>query len=301
MAKPTGTAGLATAGVATAQPAAIRPPDRGRWRAITTPEGLDLRLRLAEASERATAFFIDIAIMAGILIAMTLLVALAVAGVGQVSLIIWLLGFFVLRNFYFALFEIRPNGATWGKRAIGIRVAARDGGRLTADAVLARNLMREIEIFLPLSFLLSQSDTVSAWEGVAGLGWTGIFALFPLFNRDRLRVGDMLAGTWVVHAPRRRLLRDLASKTAQDDRFPFTQNHTDAYGVKELHVLEDVLRLQEPKTLAAVASRIRRRIGWTAPPGEPDAAFLAAYYAALRRRLETRLLFGHRRVDKFDR
>ena len=32
-----------------------------------------------------------------------------------------------------------------------------------------------------------------------------------------------------------------------------------------------------------------------------DAAFLTAYYTALRERLEKRLLFGHRRKDKFDR
>jgi len=34
---------------------------------------------------------------------------------------------------------------------------------------------------------------------------------------------------------------------------------------------------------------------------ETDLAFLSAYYAALRGRLENRLLFGHRRRDKFDK
>ena len=38
---------------------------------------------------------------------------------------------------------------------------------------------------------------------------------------------------------------------------------------------------------------------WTGT--EPDDVFLAAYYAALRTRLEQGLLFGRRRVDKLDR
>jgi hypothetical protein len=53
--------------------------------------------------------------------------------------------------------------------------------------------------------------------------------------------------------------------------------------------------------MAAVAERIRAKIGWRAQAGETDTAFLSAYYAALRGRLETRLLFGHRRKDKFDK
>ena len=65
-------------------------------------------------------------------------------------------------------------------------------------------------------------------------------------------------------------------------------------------MLEDVLRLQDQRTLAAVSERIRRKIGWTEPLADGDAAFLGAYYAALRGRLESRMLFGHRRKDKFD-
>jgi hypothetical protein len=52
--------------------------------------------------------------------------------------------------------------------------------------------------------------------------------------------------------------------------------------------------------MKAVAARIRKKIDWAADPGERDGDFLAAYYAALRERLEQRLLFGHRRRDKHD-
>ena len=62
---------------------------------------------------------------------------------------------FLSRYGYFLCFELGPRGATPGKRALGIRVAARGGGRLTAEAVIARNLMRDVEVFIPLIFLLS--------------------------------------------------------------------------------------------------------------------------------------------------
>jgi hypothetical protein len=125
-----------------------------------------------------------------------------------------------------------------------------------------------------------------------------------LFNRDRLRVGDFVAGTWVVKSPREKLTIDLldALENAQgQDGFAFTPDQASAYGIKELHVLEDVLRRRDAKTMQAVAERIRTKIAWRGLPDETDAAFLSAYYAALRGRLETRLLFGHRRKDKFDK
>jgi uncharacterized RDD family membrane protein YckC len=220
-----------------------------------------------------------------------------------------LIGLFFLRNFYFIFFELRPRAATPGKMALGLRVASRDGGRLTSEAIFTRNALREIEVFMPVTFLalgwlmsLGGADPVDGWTVLAGIVWTGIFMFFPLFNRDRLRVGDLLAGTWVVKTPRRALAVDLAQDAPERlARFAFTPEQAAAYGVKELQVLEDVLRRRDPRTLAAVAERIRRKIDWVAGPGEHDADFLAAYYAALRSRLENRLLFGHRRKDKFDK
>jgi hypothetical protein len=186
-----------------------------------------------------------------------------------------------------------------------IRVAARDGGRLTAEAIFTRNAMREIEIFLPLTFLAASSvaggDPVDGIMVLLGLAWSGIFLLFPLFNRDRLRVGDVVAGTWVVKAPRRVLAIDLAHDAAERlTRFAFTPVQVGAYGVKELQVLEDVLRRREKRTLTTVADRIRTKIAWRGEAGETDADFLVAYYAALRAHLENRLLLGRRRKDKFD-
>jgi hypothetical protein len=103
-----------------------------------------------------------------------------------------------------------------------------------------------------------------------------------------------------VEAPRPKLEPDLAADAAEHAvRFRFTDEQVDAYGVMELQVLEEVIRRNEKRIAADVARRIRDKIGWTGH--EPDLEFLRAYYAALRRRLEQRLLFGRRKKDKHDR
>jgi uncharacterized RDD family membrane protein YckC len=275
-----------------------------RVRTLVTPEGATLRLSIAEASERATAFILDAVIIIVALIALMFMVGSALTAAQrnearEFVLIVALLSFFVLRNFYFMVFEMRPAAATPGKMLVRLRVAARDGGRLTGAAVFARNAMRELEVFLPLSFLLSGGQDAGAWVAVAGLLWTAVFVFFPLFNRDRLRAGDLIAGTWVIKSPRPLLLDDLTEQKIET-RYAFTPEQIDVYGERELHVLEDVLRAMEPNTMSAVADRIRAKIKWRPVHGETDFEFLNAYYKSLRGRLESRLLFGRRRRSKHD-
>jgi uncharacterized RDD family membrane protein YckC len=276
------------------------------WRrTLITPEGVDLNLRLADVWQRLGAFMIDLLAMVGVLLALRLVLAIAVSITGdsglQFGVIIFLLGAFILRNFYFILLEVGPRAATIGKRAMGLRVVARSGERLTADRVIARNLMREIEFYLPVSFVIGdlasgQADWLTA---LAGLGWTVIFALFPLFNRDRMRVGDLLAGTWVVRAPKRDLQAEVGQVWEGSPQFIFTAAQLDVYGVFELQTLEKVLRDSRPEAIGPVAAAIRRKIGM-AENSEHDHAFLSAYYNAARARMERGLLFGKRKLDKYD-
>ncbi len=280
-------------------------------RTFITPEGVDLRLELGDAGQRAGAFLLDAAIIVGSLMVVSLVIALmgmgAVAAMGmrgaEIMAVIWLLGFFVLRNFYFISFELSAAAATPGKRIMGLRVAMRDGGRLRPGAIFARNAMRELEVFLPISLLFAPTGGggVEGLIYLLGFGWAAIFVLFPLFNADRLRVGDLVGGTWVVRTPKRSLARDMADDGAERlSRYAFTQEQMDAYGAKELHVLEDVLRQRDRKTVRVVAERIAGKIGWVRGPDQDDYDFLSAYYAALRKRLESRLLMGVRRRDKHD-
>jgi len=297
--------------------------DERSHRSIVTPEGVALPVELASRSERAAAFLIDLLIITGCFIALGLLAAaaglLGFRSGGDRGIAIWvwialLLGWFIVRSFYFALFELRWHGSTPGKRVFRLRVVDRAGGALTADAVIVRNLMREVEVFLPLTLIMVAAGTeMNGLIELAMLGWMLVFTFMPLFNRDRLRVGDMVGGTWVITAPKATLLPDLAEASGQRARseqaapaYAFTSEQLDAYGIYELQTLEQVLRQQGTNAATVreeVARRIQRKIDWTPPPDlRVDAqAFLQAFYTAQRGRLEAQVLLGKRRKDKHDR
>src|SRR2546428_11807794 len=134
---------------------------RSLRRAFITPEGVDLRLELGSAGSRAAAFMIDLVLMVIILVAMTLAIIYLVSAAGagaakgseQFLAVLWLIGFFILRNGWFALFEMGSRGATPGKRLLGLRVVARAGARLTGAAVVSRQTMAAVGVFLALAFL----------------------------------------------------------------------------------------------------------------------------------------------------
>jgi uncharacterized RDD family membrane protein YckC len=286
--------------------ARTRVGERSLLRDFTTPEGVRMRLQLASAGERAGAFLIDTMIIVVILVASVVVLGLIAnvlettlnEALGNAIVIAWMLAAFVLRNAWFTLFEMSGRGATPGKRLMAMRVVARDGARLTGGAVIVRNAMREIEVFLPLSFLAIDSTT-STVDGVVyllGFVWVAVFLFFPLFNRDRLRVGDLLAGTWVVHSVRATLAPDLVGESHERERRAFTDAALELYGIYELQTLEEVLRRGNERAVATVAASIRTKAGL--PHDGADGEFLSDYYLALCARLERNAILGRRREDK---
>lgn len=274
-----------------------------KQRRFVTPEGIDLQLEIASAGLRFGALIVDLVVMLVILIAVTVILAFGTPdGTGQATLALWLVGFFLLRNFWFIAFELGPRAATPGKRIMGIRVVARDGGRLTVSSVVARNLVREMEMFLPFAFLAgsAEQDLVSTTTVVLALVWTLILSCFLLFNRDRMRLGDLIGGTWVVLARRSKMQADIGGSTAQaraDDPV-FTPAELAVYGVFELQELERVLRQGDVALRRTVADAIRAKIG--RPLTGDDDIFLSAYYRQLKARMERDLLFGKRRANKYE-
>jgi uncharacterized RDD family membrane protein YckC len=296
----------------------------GRRRIVVTPEGVPIPFILASRGTRAAALFLDLAMIMGAMFGMTIILAKIADGVGidlengnspadramQALSVLWIVALFLFRNAWFLFFELGPRGATPGKRITGIRIAARargnDGARLTTEAVIARNLVRDIELFMPVIFIIVASveggDTeMAAW---AGLVWFLLFALFPFFNRDRLRCGDLIAGTWVVEAPKRKLEQALSLgdgargvSTVTGAQYRFSDADLSVYGEYELQVLERVLRENRAEALRDVCQAICTKIGWNAGAGD-ERAFLEAYYAGLRARLETGMRFGRRKADK---
>lgn len=141
---------------------------------LETPEGVELALRTAGPVPRALAFAIDIGIRMLIFLALSMtLGALGKSGGG-----ILLLAVFILEWFYPVLFEIFWDGATPGKRSVGIKVMQDDGSPIRWSSSVLRNLMRTVD-FLPLAY--------------------GIGIVSMLTSAEFKRMGDRAAGTIVVY------------------------------------------------------------------------------------------------------
>ncbi|MFB0612469.1 RDD family protein [Aurantiacibacter poecillastricola] len=292
---------------------ALRADLARRARTLVTPEGLALPLTVGSRGARAGALILDLMIIVFGLIAIIVLfsaVGLSLFDIGAESdagpifnllSIVMILVLFLARYGYFLWFELGPRGATPGKRTVGLRVAARDGGRLTAEMVIARNLVRDIEVILPIAYLLVIAFGGGSEIGVSGwalFAWLMLFLLFPFFNKDALRAGDLVAGTWVVETPKAKLEEAMSLAPDRSRVYHFGEQELSVYGEHELQVLESVLRQDRPEALQEVAAAIARKIGWEPGAGD-EREFLEAFYAALRGHLESRMRFGERKLDKF--
>jgi len=144
-------------------------------REVLTPEGVVLRLQVAGPFPRALAWLIDACVRMSVLV---LLGGMMFEVLGQVGMGMVLIVVFVLTWCYPVLFEVLWNGQTIGKRVLGIRVVAADGAPIGWMSAFVRNLLRAVDM-LPALY-------------AAGL----VAALFDPWGR---RLGDMVAGTLVVH------------------------------------------------------------------------------------------------------
>jgi uncharacterized RDD family membrane protein YckC len=279
-----------------------------KTREIITPEGVAIHVDIADRGERLGAFLIDIAIWLGA----TTVIWIALLSTflhGDAAVAVTVIAFlsFLLRNLYFIHFELAWQGSTPGKRATGLKVIERNGGALTPTAIVARNLTREVEFFLPvqLMFQLMAADTGSdTWQVLSMLGWVILLTALPCFNRDHLRAGDLIGGTLVIALPKRSLALDLTQASDRASaRYTFTTAQLQAYGAYELQVLEEILRRPDNaetwRIRGEIAGKIIRRIGWKGG-FDPNSAndFLQAFYSAERAELERGQLFGRYRDDK---
>lgn len=181
----------------------------------------------------------------------------------QFIVILWFILFTFMRMPYFILMEYMMRGQTIGKRIVGIRVVDEAGGCLRLSSLIVRNMSREVEATIPGFFILS----VWIW-GAEGLGWGGVLLalwvlfvfIFPFTNKDRKRLGDMLAGTVVVSVEKPKLLPDVAAKKVSTD-FTFTAAQLAAYGEFEVQVLQRILGQQQTEDqLKSIVAAIVKKI-----------------------------------------
>lgn len=149
------------------------------YREVITPEGVALHLPAAGPVPRAIAWALDLAIRLGVL----MILAMILAMLGRIGQGIHLIALFLIFWGYPIVLEALWNGQTVGKKALGLRVVAADGAPVGWLAAITRNLLRTVDM-LPFGY-------------AAGLAAS-------LIDPHGRRLGDMVAGTLVVHVEPRR-------------------------------------------------------------------------------------------------
>lgn len=143
-------------------------------RRVETPEGITLELKPAGPLPRTLAWGLDFAIRAALYLTLGILGSLF----GRIGLGIFLVGIFLIEWFYPVLFEVLNQGQTPGKWVVGLRVLGTDGLPVTWSQATVRSLLMTVD-FLPVGYA----------AGTAAM----------LLGRHAQRLGDLAAGTLVVH------------------------------------------------------------------------------------------------------
>ena len=191
-----------------------------------TPEGIAILLRPAGAVARGLAYSLDFVIRLVVMIVAAMLLA-RIQGMGTG---LWLVLMFAIEWIYPIVFELLPGAATPGKRAMGLLVMMDTGLPVTPSASVTRNLLRGAD-FMPFLFAF------------------GLLSM--LLRRDFKRLGDIVAGTVVVHAEQVRLAGALPEAEPLAPRIPLTRPQQ----VAVLHLAGRARRLTSERLdeLAALA------------------------------------------------
>lgn len=147
---------------------------------VESATGVDLKLALAGPGTRSYAFVIDwhirVLLACAWLLVATVALKLKLNWRSQDALLS-ILPAAAIYLLYHPVLEVMMRGRTPGKRMAGVRILSRDGGHPSTTALLLRNIFRLVDS-LPATYLV---------------GLTTCF-----LTRQRIRIGDMAAGTLLV-------------------------------------------------------------------------------------------------------
>jgi uncharacterized RDD family membrane protein YckC len=148
-------------------------------RHVETPEGVELALRVAGPVSRAQAWMLDLLIK----LALLWVGAFVTTPFGRTGAGLYFVLSFAVLWLYSVAFEVWRDGATPGKRVLGLRVVHDNGTPVGWPASMIRSLIGFVDM-LPVGYAVGLVSTL----------------LDPQFKR----LGDLAAGTVVVHTEKRR-------------------------------------------------------------------------------------------------
>jgi uncharacterized RDD family membrane protein YckC len=258
---------------------------------LLSPEKVEIRYEIGGLGSRALAAVLDdllvLLLNAVVLLILTILedtmqlVSTIIGRIGEGWALAGLLFFAFISWFaYYILFEIWWNGQTPAKRAFGLRVIRLDGTPATPGAILTRELVRLVDAF-PLCLF--------------GYNVAGLVAFFNPYGQ---RLGDMLAGTFVIKERRVALptLASLSEIGAGEHPLEIYVPTVLALSANEYRALRAFLERREQfpvevreRLANELYEHLIGRLGLAVPPDVPHEGILEAIatrYARERGRLE---------------
>jgi uncharacterized RDD family membrane protein YckC len=243
---------------------------------LVTGEAVVLELRAASFATRSLSFGLDLVLQLAVGIGLTVLIAVVSPDVNEAAAAAIVLGIWVATLVGWPVtVETVTRGRSLGKRACGLRVVRDDGGPVRFRQALTRGLLAVVEIYLTFG---------------------SIALIASLANPRGKRVGDMLAGTYVIRertgartVPPVSMPPELAGWAGGADlgRIPDRL----AMAVRQFLGRAPALHPSSRQRLGiALTEQISRYVAPPPPAGTHPERFLAAVLAERRRRDEVRLM-----------
>ena len=212
---------------------------------VETPEQIALSYSVAGIGSRGAAAVIDTLVSFGALMMLGLIVGIA-ASYGGLKLgklnpsAAWIVAAYFIAQFvvmwgYYVLFEGIWDGQTPGKRIMHLRVV-RDGGfSVTFAASAVRNLLRVIDAF----------------------GFYIVGIIVALMSDSRKRLGDLVAGTFVIKEERAQERNDLVASPAERNRNLTARLSDDEYTLLDRYMVRRMAL--DPERRDAIVTQLAER------------------------------------------
>nr|WP_280769734.1 RDD family protein [Salipaludibacillus daqingensis] len=200
---------------------------------VKTPEFVSLQFQPAGLGSRSVAFIIDQLILMTVNVLVLVIAFFSMGGFDGLFMMfdsplapvaIAIVVIFLINWGYFFVLEYFTGGRTIGKKMIGVRVIQENGHSITLLSSFIRNLLRIVDS-LPASYLL---------------GMIMIFA-----HPTHKRLGDLAAGTIVVHEKSRKkrkklspLEKELFARHITKQDLPVDEWALKSLGNKEWHLIK---------------------------------------------------------------
>jgi uncharacterized RDD family membrane protein YckC len=216
---------------------------------LDTGFNIEIDFKVAPFPRRLLAWILDIAILIAYLLVGVWLMGSAWRWQGWTFIL-----YFLPYLFYHLLCEIFLNGQSIGKKAMGLKVIAADGGQPSISQYLIRWLFRSIDFPMWVFGAISYG-ALPWWCAVFLFGGMACLIATP----HSQRIGDLVAGTVLIDTRNRTSWEDTVFTEVEEDyhpRYPKVMQLTD----KDINTLKGIINTVSKTRDYDLSMRIAERI-----------------------------------------